>query len=177
MGSIRAEYQRFLAYLVEKPVSDNVRRMANLVFSNLDHLAEVGSSRRARSVRLAPIAINHLLSFPTEVHQAVLPLASEQSMGPLDTLTVGPFRGFMRQEVFDLSKEITLVYGANGTGKSSFCEALETAMLGSISEAKVKRVDQRVYCNNARLRRHTIPVLTAKAGGGLPSVIASNCAF
>ncbi|CAM5507722.1 hypothetical protein RLIN73S_04993 [Rhodanobacter lindaniclasticus] len=32
-----------------------------------------------------------------------------------------------------MSHDIALVYGANGTGKSSFCEALETAMLGYIS--------------------------------------------
>ena len=71
----------------------------------------------------------------------------------------------MRQEVFDLSSDITLVYGANGTGKSSLCEALETAMLGSISEAQVKRVDHRTYCNNARLRRHVTPQLFAQSEG------------
>jgi len=37
-------------------------------------------------------------------------------------------------------------------------------MLGSISEAQVKRLDQRTYCNNARLRRHAAPVLSAVGG-------------
>jgi recombinational DNA repair ATPase RecF len=86
----------------------------------------------------------------------------------LQQLTVGPFRGFMTQETFDLSHDITLVYGANGTGKSSFCEALETAMLGSISEAQAKRVDHQQYCNNARLRRHVAPVLMARTGDAAP---------
>ncbi|HEK1400767.1 TPA: AAA family ATPase, partial [Pseudomonas aeruginosa] len=76
----------------------------------------------------------------------------------------------MRQETFDLSHDITLVYGANGTGKSSFCEALEVAMLGSISEAQAKRVDQRTYCNNARLRRHVAPVLSSTAAGEAQAV-------
>jgi energy-coupling factor transporter ATP-binding protein EcfA2 len=71
----------------------------------------------------------------------------------------------MQPEVFDLSHDITLVYGPNGTGKSSFFEALETAMLGSISEAGVKRFDHRAYCNNARLGRHDIPRLFASVGG------------
>jgi energy-coupling factor transporter ATP-binding protein EcfA2 len=88
-----------------------------------------------------------------------------RELGRLHQLEVGPFRGFMRQETFDLSHDITLVFGANGTGKSSFFEALEVAMLGSISEAQVKRVDQRVYCNNARLRRHVSPVLSSRGGG------------
>lgn len=174
MASILAEYQRFLASLAISPASENVRRMANLVLANLDHLAEVGTTRRARSVRLAPIAVNHLLTTVAEIQQEALPDAREQLMGRLHDLSVGPFRGFMRQETFDLSRDITLVYGANGTGKSSFCEALETAMLGSISEAKVKRVDHRVYCNNARLRRHAVPVLTSRAGEATPAAVAAN---
>ncbi|MGF6369805.1 energy-coupling factor transporter ATP-binding protein EcfA2 [Paraburkholderia sp. RAU6.4a] len=174
MASILAEYQRFLASLAISPASENVRRMANLVLANLDHLAEVGATRRARSVRLAPIAVNHLLTTAAEIQPEALPDAHEQLMGRLHELRVGPFRGFMREETFDLSRDITLVYGANGTGKSSFCEALETAMLGFISEAKIKRVDHRVYCNNARLRRHAIPVLTSRAGEADLAVVASN---
>lgn len=174
MASILAEYQRFLASLARTPASDNVRRMANLVLANLDHLAEVGATRRARSVRLAPIAINHLLTTAADIPQEPLPDTREHLMGRLHELTVGPFRGFMRQEIFDLSRDITLVYGANGTGKSSFCEALEAAMLGSISEAKVKRVDHRAYCNNARLRQHAVPVLTSQAGDAAPAVVAAH---
>jgi energy-coupling factor transporter ATP-binding protein EcfA2 len=82
-------------------------------------------------------------------------------LGRLHRLEVGPFRGFMRQEIFDLTHDITLIYGANGTGKSSFFEALEISMLGSISEAQLKRVEQRLYCNNARIGRHDAPVLLA----------------
>lgn len=67
----------------------------------------------------------------------------------------------MRQEIFDLSHDITLIYGANGTGKSSFFEAREVSMLGTISEAQLKRVEQRLYCNNARLKHHDAPVLLA----------------
>lgn len=174
MASIRAEYQRFLAWLSGRNVSDNAKRMANLVFANLDHLAEVGATRRARSARLTPIALDHLLATSANIQQQIGPDVHEQLVGRLHTLSVGPFRGFMRQETFDLSREITLIYGANGTGKSSFCEALEAAMLGSISEAKVKRVDHRLYCNNARLRRHTLPVLTSTLGDAHAMVVSAN---
>lgn len=174
MASVRAEYQRFLTALSGSPISDNVKRMANLVFANLDHLAEVGTARRARSVRLAPIAIDQLLTTSAEIQQSVLPGGAERHMGRLQSLTVGPFRGFMRQETFDISRDTTLVYGANGTGKSSFCEALEAAMLGSISEAKVKRIDHRVYCNNARLRSHTMPILVSRTGDAPPAEVAAN---
>jgi hypothetical protein len=162
MASIYSEYHRFLAHLARREVHDDVRRLAHLVLNHLQPLAEVGAARRGRSTRLAPLAMAQLAQMPAGYDgDARIPEAGP-ALGRLHQLEVGPFRGFMRQETFDLSHDITLVYGANGTGKSSFCEALEVAMLGSISEAQVKRVDQRTYCNNARLRRHVAPVLLAR---------------
>ena len=161
MASIHSEYHRFLSHLAQRQVHDDVRRLAHLVLNNLEALAEVGASRRARSTRLAPLAAAHLAQTPAAYDGAAHGPEAGLALGRLHQLEVGPFRGFMRQETFDLSHDITLVYGANGTGKSSFCEALEVAMLGSIGEAQVKRVDQRTYCNNARLRRHVAPVLSS----------------
>ena len=174
MTSIRSEYQRFLRYLDARDVSDDARRLASVVYDHLDALAEVGATRRARSTRLVPIAVQHLAAaaahrgeeFPVE-HGAPAAFRLQQ-------LTVGPFRGFMAQETFDLSRDITLVYGANGTGKSSFCEALETAMLGTISEAVAKRVDLQQYCNNARLRTHVRPLLTIHAGEAEPTALVAD---
>lgn len=161
MGSIHSEYHRFLAHLAQRDVPDDVRRLAHLVLNHLQPLAEVGASRRGRSTRLAPLAVAHLAQMPVAHDEDVRGPEAGPVLGRLHKLEVGPFRGFMRQETFDLSHDITLVYGANGTGKSSFCEALEVAMLGSISEAQIKRVDQRIYCDNARLRHHVAPMLSA----------------
>ncbi|MGY6255117.1 AAA family ATPase [Paraburkholderia caledonica] len=163
MASIYSEYHRFLAHLAQREVHDDVRRLAHLVLNHLQPLAEVGAARRGRSTRLAPLAVADLARMPVAYDGNAHGPEAGPPLGRLHRLDVGPFRGFMQQETFDLSHDITLVYGANGTGKSSFCEALEVAMLGSISEAQVKRVDQRIYCNNARLRRHVAPVLLAKA--------------
>ena len=145
MASIRSEYHRFLAHLAQRHVHDDVRRLAHLVLDHLQPLAEVGAARRGRSTRLAPLAIAHLAQMPVAYNGDARGPENGPALGRLHQLEVGPFRGFMRQETFDLSHDITLVYGANGTGKSSFCEALEVAMLGSISEAQAKRVDQRTY--------------------------------
>src|SRR5471032_2331499 len=161
MASIVSEYHRFLAYLTQQEVPDDVRRLAHLILNHLQPLAEVGTARRGRSVRLAPIAVRHLVDLPVAYEGNADAPEAGAGLGRLHQLEVGPFRGFMRQEIFDLTHDITLIYGANGTGKSSFFEALEVAMLGTISEAQLKRVDQRLYCNNARLRRHDAPVLLA----------------
>lgn len=173
MASILAEYQRFLAALDVRLVTEDVRRMANLVFHNLSHLAEVGVTRRARSTRLAPIAIQHLPTTQFDLPDFRDVETAAQPLGRVHELQVGPFRGFMRPETFDLSRDITLVDGANGTGKSSFCEALEVALLGSINEAQVKRVNHRTYCNNARLQSHTPPILTY-INGEAPTPVHPN---
>lgn len=162
MASIHSEYHRFLSHLAQQEVHDDVRRLAHLILNHLQPLSEVGAARRGRSTRLAPLAVAHLAQMPVAYDGDARGPEAGPALGRLHQLEVGPFRGFMRQETFDLSHDITLVYGANGTGKSSFCEALEVAMLGSISEAQVKRVDQRTYCNNARLRRHVAPVLSTR---------------
>lgn len=161
MASIVSEYQRFLDCLTQQDVSDDVRRLAYLIFDHIQPLAEVGSTRRARSVRLAPLALRHLIDQPIAYEGNSDAPEAGSALGRLHQLEVGPFRGFMRQEIFDLSHDITLIYGANGTGKSSFFEALEVSMLGTISEAQLKRVEQRLYCNNARLKHHDAPVLLA----------------
>lgn len=174
MGTVRSEYQRFLQHLDVNEVADDTRRMASVVYDHLDTLAELSATRRARSTRLVPLAERDLA---IAVLRRSAEFQVEHDAPPafrLQQLTVGPFRGFMAQETFDLSHDITLVYGANGTGKSSFCEALETAMLGSTSEARVKRVDHRQYCNNARLRRHVVPVLTTRTGNAPPTAFIAD---
>lgn len=173
MANIQSEYHRFLTHLEQREVHDDVRRLAHLTLYHLETLAAVGAARRGRSARLAPLAVAHLAQMPVEYDENPRVVETVPALGRLHQLDVGPFRGFMRQETFDLSHDITLVYGANGTGKSSFFEALEVAMLGSISEAQVKRLDQRVYCNNARLRRHLPPMLSSR-GAGRDGVVQPN---
>lgn len=172
MASINSEYHRFLTHLSQREVHENVRRFAHLVLAQLKPLSEVGATRRARSTRLVPLAVKQLMQTPVVLEGLADNSERSEAIGRLLQLEVGPFRGFMRQETFDLSHDITLIYGANGTGKSSFFEALELAMLGSISEAQIKRIDGRVYCNNARLQSHVTPVLMS--GSAEASVVVHH---
>lgn len=78
-------------------------------------------------------------------------------------MSVGPFRGFARQEVFDLASRLVLIYGPNGTGKSSFCEALEYGLLGNVAEADSKRFrDQFEYLKNAHVNQFKPPFITSE---------------
>jgi hypothetical protein len=159
MGTTRNEYHRFLGTLNEMGAPDDVRRLARVVWDHMDRIGNTSAVRRARSRVLAPLVIRSMTAMPLDVPAVGNREAGGQTFARVRQLVVGPFRGFMRRESFDLGRAITLVYGANGTGKSSFCEALERALLGHINEAAAKRIDQRQYCNNARLGRHLPPEL------------------
>lgn len=174
MASIRDEYHRFLTELAEAGAPDDVKRIAHLILQNLVAISELGATRRARSTRLVPLALRLLPSTLPDLPEPNQIAEAGRHFDRLHELNVGPFRGFMREERFDLSANITLVYGANGSGKSSFCEALETALLGSISEAQAKRIDHETYCNNARLRRHSPPVVTATLTQENPARVIPN---
>jgi len=57
-----------------------------------------------------------------------------------------------------LANRLVLIYGPNGTGKSSFCEALEYGLLGNVAEADNRRfLDQQIYLKNAHVDRFTAP--------------------
>lgn len=51
----------------------------------------------------------------------------------LKSLIIQNFRNYKGSVVFDLSKDITILYGDNGNGKSSFFDALEWCISGDIS--------------------------------------------
>ncbi|PQQ25698.1 hypothetical protein [Photorhabdus hindustanensis] len=81
MASIVSEYQRFLDYLTQQDVPDDIRRLAHLILNHLQPLAEVD----------LPIAYEGNADAPE----------AGSGLGRLHQLEVGPFRGFMRQEIFD----------------------------------------------------------------------------
>ncbi|MEK6947141.1 MAG: AAA family ATPase, partial [Nanoarchaeota archaeon] len=57
----------------------------------------------------------------------------------LKKLTIKGFRGFNDEQHILLDSNVILVYGLNGSGKSSFTEALEWLFFGEISRQRLSR--------------------------------------
>jgi len=51
----------------------------------------------------------------------------------IKTITISGFRGFNRDQTISLDHDVILIYGLNGSGKSSLVEALEWLFFGDIS--------------------------------------------
>lgn len=177
---IRAEYQRFMQTLHGQNATDSVRKVANIVSANLDELLPLTTHQGQRIRKMVELCQANWDRIPTNIPPVLVQqVAPEVLISRLKTVTVGPFRGFSRQEIFDLNSRLVLIYGPNGTGKSSFCEALEYTLLGNVAEADSKRFrDQNEYLRNAFVNALVAPSLVAcDTHGNEIAIVPNESAF
>jgi DNA sulfur modification protein DndD len=173
---IRSEYLRFLQTLTGEGVSADVRKLANLVLSHLDALIPLSTAQGQRIKRIVSLAQANWAATSTDI-QPVPQQTTTQTcpFKQLKSLSVGPFRGFSKQEYFDLASQLVLIYGPNGTGKSSFCEALEFGLLGNVAEAESRRFrNQEDYLKNAHTSSFAQPALVGLDSQGSEIKISTN---
>ncbi|HMQ96600.1 MAG TPA: ATP-binding protein [Candidatus Nanoperiomorbaceae bacterium] len=172
---IRSEYLRFLQKLIGEGDSSDVRKVANLVLSNMDTLIPLSTAQGQRIKKIVTIAQMNWVATNADIHPVQQQTATQTSpFTKLKSLSVGPFRGFAKQEEFDLASQLVLIYGPNGTGKSSFCEALEFGLLGSVAEAESKRFRPQDYLKNAYTNSFTAPTLVGLDSEGNDIPISAN---
>ncbi|MGI1809696.1 AAA family ATPase [Priestia sp. TGN 0903] len=65
----------------------------------------------------------------------------------IDRLEIKNFRNYLGRHVFKLNKNITILYGDNGNGKSSFFDALEWGLTGNISRFNGSKTPKEALAN------------------------------
>lgn len=158
---IQAEYLRFMQTLSTDDIPGDVRKIANLVLKHLETLIPLSTAKGQRIKKMVELALTNWGLICSDI-QPTREQATEQTcpITQIKSFSVGPFRGFAKQEDFDLASQLVLIYGPNGTGKSSFCEALEYCLLGNVAEAESKRFrNQHDYLKNAHTNSFTPPIL------------------
>ncbi|WP_165931265.1 ATP-binding protein [Stenotrophomonas maltophilia] len=171
MGAVHDEYLRYMQWLGATEERADAKRIAQIVQDNLDALIPTVNNGGQRATVLTPMLRRDLDNTPDVIEPAQADAAAAQlPWTRLKKLMIGPFRGFRREEEFDLSYKIVLFQGPNGSGKSSLCEALEFALLGYVEEASAKRIeDLGQYFNNIHEGRYVAPQLLAAGGdNGVP---------
>lgn len=163
-----AEFKRFLVKATPT-LSEHERKLANLMLAAFDEIAAVGAAGGRRGKVLAKLIVDKgeaaPLALEIELDEAN---ANPNEILRLTKVEVENFRGFSDKHTFVFKNPYTFVYGPNGTGKSSLCEALEFGLLASIHEADSKRIPIADYIRNATSKRSAKPVLygdTAKEKG------------
>lgn len=160
---IKTEYHRFLQTLNSTSTPEPVRKIANLVAAHFDELVPLSTNQGQRVKKVVALAQKEWATISSNIEPLEeAPVEQLVKITQLSRIEVGPFRGFEKQEIFDLASSLVLIYGPNGTGKSSFCEALEYGLLGTVAEAENKRFrDQNEYLKNAHVGQFTPPVIYA----------------
>lgn len=129
-------------------MSDRELKLASLILSNFSDVEGKSSAGGARANKLAEIIKRDGKTVSPYANSEVEVTLKKTKISRLKKLSVKGFRGFSEEESFDLSKSYTFIFGLNGTGKSSFCEALEYSLTGKVNEASSKRFDSSHYTNN-----------------------------
>ncbi|MDI9695314.1 AAA family ATPase [Burkholderia cenocepacia] len=168
MSKSLVEFKRFLAKSAAT-LSEYEKKLANLMLGGFDEIAAVGTAAGRRGKVLAKLIVEKGDAVPPALEIAADEgKTNENEIVRLTKVEVEHFRGFSEKHTFEFKNPYTFVYGPNGTGKSSLCEALEYGLLASIHEADSKRIPISDYIRNAISRKSVKPVLygdTAKEKG------------
>lgn len=160
--------QMILRNFIENPNSGLNKielKLAKIIFVNYDTIEPTSYYRGTRQKKIAHlISLNHnkTLDFPLKTSND----STSKEIQSLTRLTVMSFRGFQTKQIFRFGNRFTFVYGRNGTGKSSFVEAIEYSLMGNIQEAKYKRIDINQYIKNIYTKNAVLPKLYGMSNDG-----------
>ena len=121
-----------------------------------------GGMRQKEIAHLIKLNHNKTLDLPLKTSNNY----TSKEIQNLTRLTVMSFRGFQNKQIFRFGNRFNFVYGRNGTGKSSFVEAIEYSLMGNIQEAKYKRIDINKYIKNIYTKNAVTPKLYGMSNNG-----------
>lgn len=140
-------------------------KLAKIIFVNHDKIESTsyyGGMRQKEIAHLIKLNHNKTLDLPLKTSNNY----TSKEIQNLTRLTVMSFRGFQNKQIFRFGNRFNFVYGRNGTGKSSFVEAIEYSLMGNIQEAKYKRIDINKYIKNIYTKNAVTPKLYGMSNNG-----------
>lgn len=159
------EFKRF-SNKVALTLSDDEKKLTNLILGAFEEIAAVGTAVGRRGKVLAKLIVEKGATASPELEiSADVSDANGGEIIKLTKLEVENFRGFTDKQTFEFKNRYTFIYGPNGTGKSSLCEALEYGLRASINEADSKRIPVLEYIKNATSGKSVMPVLYGDTAG------------
>ena len=135
--------------------------VTNIILNNFEELIDAGGTAGAKRIK----KFAELVSAKKEkCDSSLLDIsiggsAAENKIKRIVSLEVDSFRGFSTSRTFNLEKQYVLLYGPNGSGKTSFSEALEYGLLGSIEEAEADHIKLSTYIKNTSTNKGVAPII------------------
>ncbi len=153
------EFNKWLSKLNIEQLTPPQQTIINILLNHFDEIARVGTANGERAK-----LIGQYISELNQKFQSCSQATSVDEIQPvtikrIKNLKVEKFRGFDTEVEFPLDKRFTFFHGPNGSGKTSFCEALEYRLLGFIEEASTRNMSVDKYIVHAGCKKATTPVL------------------
>ena len=135
--------------------------VVNIILQGFDDLIEAGGTAGAKRItKFAELVSSKKGICDSELLDiSIGSRTDENRIKRVIALKVNSFRGFAASRTFDLGKQYVLLYGPNGSGKTSFSEALEYGLLGSIEEAEADHIRLSTYIKNTSTNKGVAPVI------------------
>lgn len=160
------EFLTWVDTLETDKLSEYEIKMLSILINDFEEIASAGTAagRRAKLLgkKISELNGQVIKSLP---HYKIVNVV-EKDIERIESLDVERFRGFGVGQNFTFEKQYTFFHGPNGSGKTSFCEALEYCMLGSIEEASARNIPTEKYIIHAGEKRVNNPVLKCKYSSG-----------
>lgn len=135
--------------------------VANIILDNFEELRESGGTAAGKRITKFAELVKQKNGICDDDFSdiSVGVTAQANRIKRITSLEVDSFRGFATSRKFDLNKQYVLLYGPNGSGKTSFSEALEYGLLGSIEEAYADNIKLATYIKNTYTKKGNTPTI------------------
>lgn len=171
----KKEFDRWISSLKSDDLSSEEKHIIWIVAEHFEAIYKLGTAGGQRAKKIADIIKKIEPGLPgslPEISKAQSEAAEEAVS--ITEITIGPFRGFGKEEKFTFDKLYTFLFGPNGSGKSSLSEGIELALLGSIEEANSKRIPLASYIKNENCGSGVNPKALGKFTSGEVKEIKPN---
>jgi energy-coupling factor transporter ATP-binding protein EcfA2 len=174
MSKSLSEFKLFLSK-EQVCLSEFEKKLAKLILDNFSAVEASGTAGGRRGKLIAKLIGDAGESASSDLKiEMNAALSDSNKIIRLSSIKVQHFRGFSSEQTLEFKNPYTFIYGPNGTGKSSLCEALEFSLLGSISEADAKRIDITSYIKNSITKKSSKPKLSGIAADGKTVVVQAD---
>lgn len=164
---VKRELQKWKESLEVEELSEYDVTVVNIILNNFDELNKSGIAYGTRNKKFANFVEKKGGNCDNKLRDIYVPNSKKvQRIKRIKSLEVESFRGFAQSREFNLHKRFVFLYGPNGSGKTSFSEAIEYALLGNIQEANVSRIKTKEYIKNTSTNKGINPVLQCEFENG-----------
>lgn len=178
----KLEFSRWLEKTDITTLSSYEKTMIGIIIDHFDEIASCGTANGARAKLIGKYIVELGNKAERETLTSFQAQLDWKKVKRLKSLSVERFRGFGTREEFDFSTQYTFYHGPNGSGKTSFCEALEYSVLGAVAEASSRGISLEKYVAHAGEKHFSTPTLICELDDGqseqfVPNLSAYRFAF